>query len=516
MSRENTNPLQLICTVWLLALIVSTLQFPLPTSNENNVNAGKNTNIPVVQPMQASMTAQPAQITEDAVNTLPDDPLAIQQWNHQSEQQFTGASGLFAAQSLVTSGSEVVVAIVDSGVLVNHEDLHFLPGFDFIDDPKVSNDGDGRDHDPTDPGDWVNNEDLTQQRVSENCSVAASTWHGTAMAGIIGATSHNATGIAGGAPLVALLPVRVTGKCGGYIADLIDGIRWSAGLTVEGVADNQNPADVINLSVGFPGNCSNAVQTAINDAVRAGSIVVTAATNSAASLDIEPYSPAVCNNVITVAATDRAGSVTAFSALGDAVTLSAPGGTIRDGIITTQNNGREAALPENSYGYQFGTSIAAAHVSATVATLLSYQPDLSKDQVEQLLRASATSTANDERCTTQSCGFGRLNADAAIQMLIANTPFEPDDLTDESITLSDEPEPVVQTAQANNTGTELNQPAATASTDLARDTVVSSITTGGSSGAGIADFRALLLLLFFSYIRRLAQKPRTRKIKIIY
>ena len=521
MSREytNPNPLLAIAGLWLLAAAVSTLQFPLPASNKSSLVADAKPNIPVVRPMQGSMTAQPTQGAADTVTSLPDDPLASQQWNHQSEEQFTGASGLFAAQSLLTSGTEVVVAIVDSGVLVNHEDLHFLPGYDFIDDPEVSNDGDGRDHDPADPGDWVNNDDLIQQRVSDNCGIAASTWHGTAMAGIIGATSHNATGIAGGAPLVTLLPVRVTGKCGGYVVDLIDGIRWSAGLSVEGVADNQNPADVINLSVGFPGNCSNAMQTAIDDAVNAGSIIVTAATNSAASLNTEPYSPAVCRNVITVAANARDGSLTPFSALGDAVTLSAPGGTIRDGIITTQNNGRETALAENSYGFQYGTSIAAAHVSAAVATLLSYQPDLSKEQVEQLLTTSATSTANDKRCATQLCGFGRLNADAAMQMLIENALFNADDVTEERDTVPVESEPSVQPTQANNTATEISQTADTGSGILASDTVdtvVNSITTGGNSGAGIADFRALLILLSFSSIRRLARKSRTKPIKIKY
>jgi len=177
-----------------------------------------------------------------------------------------------------------------------------------------------------------------------------------------------------------MLPVRVTGKCGGYVADLIDGIRWSAGLEIKGVADNPHPADVINLSVGFPGQCSNA--------------------------------------------TDRAGSITSYSALGESVFMSAPGGTVTDGIVTTQNDGSELPLARSAYGSHYGTSIAAAHVSAAVANLLSYAPDLSRQRVEELLAMSVKSTAEDPRCEFDQCGYGRLDAYEAMKLLADNSQLQ--------------------------------------------------------------------------------------------
>ncbi len=410
-----------------------------------------------------------------AFSSVPSDRYAGQQWSLQSNDQHTGASDLFGAHEFLGSATEIIVAVVDSGVILNHEDLYFLPGYDFIHDPKVSNDNDGRDADPSDPGDWISQYDLDQQQVADGCPLTASKWHGTAISGIIGAISQNAAGIAGGSPSVALLPVRVTGKCGGYVADLIDGIRWSAGLSVAGVEDNPNPAQVINLSVGFPGRCSNAMQSAINDAVNTGSIVVTASTNTSAALDNEPYSPASCENVITVAATDREGSITPYSALGNSVFISAPGGTITDGIITTQNDGSESPLGFSSYGFHYGTSIAAAHVSAAIANLLSYQSDLSKLQVEQLLSLSASSTNEDKRCQTDQCGIGRLNAAEAVAMLAAGI------LPDDDFNQTDST-PVLLAATGSNTS---------------NDDVV--ITPAGSqSGIGSIDLKVLLLLLFFA------------------
>jgi len=364
----------------------------------------------------------PFKASAQSTLTIPEDDFAEVQWNLQSIEKYRGASGLFAAHGMLVNHHDVIVAVVDSGVLKNHEDLHFLPGYDFIDDPEVANDGDGRDHDPGDPGDWVSDEDIKNDHVGSGCPIAKSKWHGTAIAGIIGATRHNHLGIAGGAN-VSMVPVRVTGKCGGYVKDLIDGIRWAAGLQVKGVADNQFPADVINLSVGFPGACSNALQRAINDVVDNGAVVVTAATNSAADLDNEPYSPAVCDNVITVAASERNGSVASYSALGDAVSISAPGGTVHDGIITTQNDGSEWPLDGSAYGYHYGTSVAAAHVSAAVATMLSEDPTLTSLHIQYLLSQSSQ-PINDSRCAQNKCGYGSLNAERAMQLLLEESRYD--------------------------------------------------------------------------------------------
>ena len=407
-------------------------------SPDDPLETGKTTITPVLSasPKETPLPYLSRTYPEFISTSIPDDQYASQQWSMHTSDQVAGASGLFRAREFLVAPSEVVVAIVDSGVMFEHEDLVFLPGYDFIHDANVANDSDGRDHDPGDPGDWVNRADIDQNLVSDGCHISASKWHGTAIAGIIGATSHNAAGIAGGAPAVAMLPVRVTGKCGGYVADLIDGIRWAAGLSVDGAADNPNPADVINLSVGFEGQCSNAMQGAINDAVNAGAIVVTASTNSAADLNTKPYSPAVCNNVITVAATDRSGAITAYSALGNNVFMTAPGGTLSDGIVTTQNNGNETLLPDSAYGSHYGTSIAAAHVSAAVANLLSYQPDLTRHQIQQLLSQSVNPITENSRCNSGQCGFGRLDAYAALRLLSEGFQFDDEPIADIPVQLA--------------------------------------------------------------------------------
>jgi len=152
------------------------------------------------------------------------------------------------------------------------------------------------------------------------------------------------------------------------------------------------------------------MQRAIDDAVDAGAILVTAATNSAVDLDNEPYSPASCENIITVAATDRSGAVTSYTALGQSVFMTAPGGTVTDGIITTQNDGYDLPNPESTYGYHYGTSIAAAHVSSAVANLLAYKSDLTRPQIEQLLSVSAVPTDFDPKCRSGQCGQGGRNS----------------------------------------------------------------------------------------------------------
>ncbi len=374
-----------------------------------------------------------------ALAALPNDPYAEEQWSFMPAELYAGAADIFSAQLHNASQTEVVVAIVDSGLRLDHEDYRTLAGYDFISDTTVSNDGDGRDNDPSDPGDWVDATDV-QNDDNGSCVQTFSKWHGTAIAGIVGAESENQTGIAGGARHVSLLPVRVTGKCGGYVRDLIDGIRWAAGLPVANVPDNSTPARIINLSVGFPGGCSSAMQNAINDAVNAGAILVTASTNSAADLDSDPHSPASCTNILTIGASLRDGSTAPYSALGDRVFLLGPGGSARDGIISTDNEGDRTPVLNSSYGYHYGTSLAAAHVSAALASLLSIDPGLTNSQLQSLLENSATSST-DSNCASGACGSGHLNAQRAVQALLEGpTPSIAND------------QPVTAAASAEDTG----------------------------------------------------------------
>lgn len=406
---------------------------------------GSRTLTPEFKPVIASTTKLTKKVFDAttmpaAAEPLPNDPYAADQWSFMAPTQFPGAANIFNTPDHNGIQAQVIVAIVDSGLLLDHEDYRTLPGYDFVHDPAIGNDGDGRDADPTDPGDWVNQSDISLDQVGPNCQITDSKWHGTAIAGLIGALSENQLGVAGGTSFASLLPVRVTGKCGGYVNDLIDGIRWAAGLSVAGVPDNPNPARIINLSVGFPGNCSGRLQSTIDDATKAGAILVTAATNNAVSLDTNPYSPATCNNVLSIGAALRNGLLANYSARGSDVFLLGPGGSASDGIVSTDNSGRQLADQQSGYGYHYGTSLAAAHVSAALATLLSIDPALSNTAVKNLLSVSATATTNDPQCEKGVCGSGRLNTNSAVNRLLNPTNSLNSDLPDSNNIQDDPPD----------------------------------------------------------------------------
>ena len=143
----------------------------------------------------------------------------------------------------------------------------------------MANDGDGRDADASDPGDWLTLAEVQQTGAARSigCSTAGpedSSWHGTQTSGLIGALPNNGIGMAGVGRNVRVLPVRVLGKCGGCDSDIIAGMRWAAGLRVPGVPANPNPARVLNLSLGGEGACSAAYQDAIAAINAVGAVVV--------------------------------------------------------------------------------------------------------------------------------------------------------------------------------------------------------------------------------------------------
>ena len=139
---------------------------------------------------------------------------------------------------------------------------NLLPGYDMVSDVDTANDGDGRDADPSDPGDWVTQAEITQiGGPFEDCAdrPESSSWHGTQTSGLIGALTGNGIGMASVGRTVRVLPVRVLGKCGGFDSDIIAGMRWAVGLSVAGVPANPNPARVLNMSLGGPDSCHAAV-----------------------------------------------------------------------------------------------------------------------------------------------------------------------------------------------------------------------------------------------------------------
>lgn len=270
------------------------------------------------------------------LQTVPNDKdYAMRQWNLQAPPTIVGGANLPLAWQRTTGSSSVVVAVVDTGVRAGHPDLagRLLPGYDFISSDAfaalnypanwVAADGNGRDADATDPGNYLDDTLLAQLPPNHGLLPGPSTWHGTHVAGVIGAASNNMVGISGVDWSARILPVRVIGRSGGATSDIIDGIAWAAGLAVPNVPANANPARVINLSFGGSGLCSAAYQDVIDRVRAAGAIVVGAAGNDAALVVAQP---ANCSGVIAVTAHSRSGDNASYANVGTQVALSAPGG----------------------------------------------------------------------------------------------------------------------------------------------------------------------------------------------
>lgn len=341
--------------------------------------------------------AEPDRILQAQLS--PTDELYAQQWHYFDT---VGGINAPAAWDKVT-GTGVVVAVLDTGVRP-HADLaaNLLPGYDFIIDTLVSNDGNGRDADASDPGDAT-----TAGLCYSGSPASSSSWHGTHVAGTIAAVTNNASGVAGVAFGAKVLPVRVLGRCGGYTSDIADAMIWAAGGAVTGVPANPNPAKVINLSLGGAGACDITSQNAINAARARGATVVVAAGNSNA--DASQFSPASCAGVVTVAATGKTGGKASYSNFGSVVSLAAPGGDGSNGVISTWNTGTNVP-GSDGYAAYLGTSMATPHVSGVAALMLSRNASLSPDQVASIL----TSTARPFPATCSPCGAGIVNASAAV------------------------------------------------------------------------------------------------------
>lgn len=346
----------------------------------------------------------------------PNDSFYSQQWDFFAPATNAYGANLPPAWDITTGSASTVVAVVDTGYRP-HADLsgRFLPGYDFISDSRIGNDGNARDSDASDPGDWITAAESASGFFA-GCPVSNSSWHGTHVAGTIAANANNGAGVAGINWQAKILPVRVLGKCGGYTSDIADGIRWSAGLSVSGVATNPNPARVINMSLGGSGSCTSTFQNAINAAVNAGTVVVVAAGNSNANA--ANYSPASCANVITVAATGPTGNRAYYSNYGSTVEISAPGGDKSisgdaSGILSTLNTGTTTPGADSYASYQ-GTSMATPHVVGIVSLLLAVDPTLTPAQVTTLLQANVTPFPAGSSCNTANCGPGIVNAGAAV------------------------------------------------------------------------------------------------------
>ncbi len=382
-------------------------------------------------------------------HAMPNDPNFSGQWYLQKASTTPAAVNAVDAWDTTTGSNGLVIAELDTGVRFEHPDLlragfggKLLPGYDFVADIPTANDTDGRDADASDPGDWITTSDAGTSQF-KNCATEDSSWHGTRVAGILGALGNNSTGIAGLNWNGWILPVRVMGKCGGYDSDIIAGMLWAAGIHVNGVPDNPFPARIINLSLGGSGACTNSYQLAVNQVVALGALVVASAGNEGGPVD----APGNCTGVAAVAGLRHIGTKVGFSSLGPEVTVSAPAGNCVNSasgqpclysIDTTVNFGTTTP-GSNGYTDQFntnlGTSFSSPIVAGVAGLMVSVNGNLGSAQLIARLRESAspfpttssttslvchvpTSSSDLQNkeciCTNQTCGAGMVNAAGAV------------------------------------------------------------------------------------------------------
>lgn len=367
---------------------------------------------------------------------------AVGQWYLRApDATALSAANAVGAWAITTGSAALTVAVLDTGVVKLHPDLagKLHPGYDFVSRSSSANDDGGvvlansRDADASDPGDW--------STASDSCGAQSSSWHGTQVAGLIGAATDNSTGMAGLGRNVMLLPVRVLGKCGGYDDDIIAAMRWASGVSASPVA-NAHPARVLNLSLGSSGTCSTAYRDAIAEINAAGVVVVVAAGNDTGHAVNEP---ANCPGAIAVSGVRHAGTKVGYSNIGPEVAIAAPAGNCVNEsgaclypLLTTTNASKTAPgahLYSDSTNPSLGTSFAAPMVAGTAALMLSVDGALTPAQVRLALQSTARafpltgaqttgatscvapSSLNQLECycTTATCGAGLLDAGAAVE-----------------------------------------------------------------------------------------------------
>lgn len=331
---------------------------------------------------------------------IPNDPLyPRQRWHYESMQ-------LPAAWDITTGNASVIAAVIDTGVYP-HAELgpRLVGGIDFVDG----------DTDASDPG---------------QSTQGTYIFHGTHVAGTIGAAGNDGQGVTGVAWDVSIMPIRVLGENGsGTFDDIINGIRYAAGLSNSSGRVPAQRAQVMNLSLGGLGTCPAPMQDAIAAARAQGTVVVAAAGNSNTST---PSTPASCDGAISVSAIDALRQRAPYSNYGDTVDVAAPGGNVGadrdgdgypDGVYSTHAS-RSGTNYGSTHTHLQGTSMASPHVAGVVALMMSVKPNLTPAEVDTLL-ANGSLTDDIGDAGRDSLGVGAINALKAVLAASTNPGPQP-------------------------------------------------------------------------------------------
>ena len=326
------------------------------------------------------------------------------------------------AWDVTTGSNDVIVAVIDSGVLLNHPDLQgrLVAGYDFIRDPAMAGDTDSIDSNPADPGDQT---------------PGGSSFHGTHVIGTIAAATGNAAGVAGVTQATQIMPLRVLGIGGGGTEyDVLQAVRYAAGLDNDSGTLPVKRAAVINLSLGG-GGFSQTAQGVFSAARAQGLIVVAAAGNESSTA---PNYPAAYDGVVSVSAVDINGNLAWYSNSGQTIDVAAPGGDNRadfngdgfpDGVLSTCGDDSSGSI-RYTYCFSSGTSMASPHVAGVAALMKAVHPALTPDEFDLLLiNGLLTNSAGRD----DQLGYGEIDAFravAAAQNLAGGSPLPPTIIVD--------------------------------------------------------------------------------------
>jgi serine protease len=387
-----------------------------------NGNAGTSANVPAALQakldtlLAAKQLAKRSDVVEAGLNyryyptAVPNDAHYGFQWHYPS-------INLPQAWDITTGDPSVIVAVIDTGVLLDHPDLQgqLVPGYDFIASNSNSGDGEpGIDANPDDPGDGGGQ---------------PSSFHGTHVAGTIAAASNNNNGVAGIAWGAKIMPCRAIGINGGLRYDIEQCVRYAAGLPNDSGTVPAQRADIINLSLGGPANSTNP-PTAYRLARDAGVIVVAAAGNDSSN---QLFAPAAYDGVVSVSATNISRQLASYSNYGTTIDVAAPGGDsgdlngdgFFDGVLSTSADDSGGNIVFN-YRFAAGTSMASPHMAGVVALMKSVYPEMTPAILDSMLANGDLTDDLGASGRDNSFGHGLINAQKAVLAAAnAGTPTPP-------------------------------------------------------------------------------------------